>query len=268
MTRRILTISSFLLLGMLVIGAGCGTDQPPEEIQTDERPAAAAPVIKKQPRNDEPIEEALDFCEAQGHAVTFVFDPISKTNRMYCEFQKNIGCDALDYYRRRCTTNTAIAIRLPDIEHVSFCPDQEEPVCGEDGRTYINQCIANQQQVRAIHDGPCTKADIASPVSTPSESEQPSRIGTSNLESDGSADTTWLNPLINLLSKKPNARIEECTYDGQTLYYQEESCPECFGTLYSQSGAILCFPHNDLTNECPPSFSVDARSSCRVIWEN
>lgn len=259
-----------LSFAILLLGAGCGSSET--ATPTDEQtPTTTETVVQRQPVDSEPVEEALDFCENQGHAVTFVFDQTTKANRMYCAFEENVGCDVLDYYGGRCAPSTAVTIELPIVAHVSFCPNTEEPVCGEDVRTYTNQCIANAQGVRAMHDGPCTEADRAV-ATTPAPSDSESG-GTTNdtpppTGPDGTANTAWLNPLVNLLSKNADARIEKCSLGGETLYYQEEHCPDCFSTLYRESGDILCFPHNDLTDDCPAGFDRDSRTSCQTIWQN
>ncbi|KAF6265992.1 hypothetical protein COO60DRAFT_1475042, partial [Scenedesmus sp. NREL 46B-D3] len=38
------------------------------------------------------------------------------------------------------------------------CPEQSKPVCGEDGLSYYNRCLANFQKVKVSHEGYCKGA--------------------------------------------------------------------------------------------------------------
>jgi len=59
----------------------------------------------------------------------------------YCEFQGD-GCDWADAQ--------GICEARPEV-----CPDNVDPVCGCDGRTYSNLCTAQQSGVDAAYAGPC-----------------------------------------------------------------------------------------------------------------
>ena len=41
----------------------------------------------------------------------------------------------------------------------AVCPVFSDPVCGEDGRTYQNECVLAAHCVRAIHHGDCIKGE-------------------------------------------------------------------------------------------------------------
>lgn len=40
------------------------------------------------------------------------------------------------------------------------CPDTDDPVCGEDGKTYKNACFANKSDVEIEHEGPCVQQPV------------------------------------------------------------------------------------------------------------
>ncbi len=42
----------------------------------------------------------------------------------------------------------------------SDCNFREEPVCGEDGKTYYNRCITFQKNIDILHEGACTQQSI------------------------------------------------------------------------------------------------------------
>ncbi|PIT86947.1 MAG: hypothetical protein COU33_00335, partial [Candidatus Magasanikbacteria bacterium CG10_big_fil_rev_8_21_14_0_10_43_6] len=81
----------------------------------------------------------------------------------------------------------------------------------------------------------------------------------------------WLEISISLLAadnSTKQASLEQCTISGNTYYLQSERCPDCFSILYEPRGGIVCYPHNDLIGDCPPSFSYTNRNRiCTHIWE-
>lgn len=45
--------------------------------------------------------------------------------------------------------------REMEANHSGFCPQDCPQVCGCDGKTYCNECIANSHGIEVDHDGPC-----------------------------------------------------------------------------------------------------------------
>ena len=267
--RKKIAQSIYILGILLLAGAGCSSGTAKDTEQT-QPPTSTKPIVRKQPVTD-PTETALDFCESQGYNIIFTFDEVTKTNDMFCAFTANTGCEALDYYRGAClpSTSVAIGVGLEGLENIRTCDRTELPVCGEDGNTYINQCIANLQQIRIIHTGACTGEDKKTegfiPTTLPGSTDETPIVKKTAYTQES---TLWLNTLANLLIQKKGSKIEKCTFGGDVLYYQEEGCPTCFSTLYNATGSIICFPDNDLAGSCPIHFNKDVRSSCSVIWNN
>lgn len=123
----------------------------------------------------------------------------------------------------------------PDREADCICPMIHEPVCGEDGRTYGNDCMAGCANVAIAHRGECGEADG-------SETAQP--------EAPGSPETPDGPESVEAPSEHAEAGDEPRTYryhlcndttpcdDGYVCVNVREGCrpSNCSGTPWEGFG--------------------------------
>jgi hypothetical protein len=50
------------------------------------------------------------------------------------------------------------------LQQEASCPEQAQPVCGEDGLSYYNRCLAQVQGVQVSHEGYCEGAHGSRPA--------------------------------------------------------------------------------------------------------
>jgi len=284
-------------LFLVVVGTGCGDDEP----ETQEIPELTRGKVITQPTDTDIFNLALDACEESGYEGLMHFDDETKETTIYCAFTETTGCDVLAFQAGACGPGNAITLpaRAALAGNIRTCDTSENPVCGEDGNTYVNECIALLQKVSIKKEGVCgpeDKAVLVKDVETVKKQLAASGetggtsggngSGGGNSGSNGSGSSgsaggpgnglgggvspdRWVPFLVTTMAS-PNtlggARIEKCTLGSRTVYYQQDSCPECFSTLYDRGGNVLCYPHNDITNKCPGNFDKDNRSSCELLW--
>ncbi|MBT3418877.1 MAG: hypothetical protein HN726_00780 [Candidatus Magasanikbacteria bacterium] len=260
MFRRIL-FYFFLCLPLLVF-TGCG-DAPIEENITS--PPTTTP---RHVATDG--QQAFLHCLQQGYSPELRFDVQKNNTILFCVFGPTSACYADAFFQDTCTPTSTQAFDFPTDgfqEEGGECSDPSF-VCGEDGYTYANGCIAELQKVRIIHTGACI-GDTSDTVttSTPSSPNDPSTPFLSPAE-----DEEWLDTLTGFReteSDNAGAIVEECRYGQGIVYFSsQKDCPTCFSTLYNSRGETLCHPSNDFSNECPSYFSAATRSrACSTLWE-
>lgn len=281
-----------ILIGMiliLLIGAGCSDTK---NTNTPDGPVDNETVVPSTP-----IQQAYALCVSQG----YLFD-INQTDRGYeffCLFPEERRCDALAFLNEECRRDIAVKVITPSstasIDDVfdapRFCEPIAEPVCGNDGRTYSNSCIAKQQGVELAHQGTCTEGQ--EPSNPPTVPEPPitgngvAQGGTSSNNSESSSVPPqsdysapepiyteqgipdWVAVPFSLVKDNPSiasASVARCSVAGTIYYLQVENCPTCFSTLYSDNGSLMCNPSHDLNGSCPAAFANgNVPSSCQVV---
>ena len=124
----------------------------------------------------------------------------------------------------------------------SDCNLREEPVCGEDGKSYFNLCIPYQKGIRIIDDRPC--------VELPPAPEYCSRIYNPVCGTDG---ITYSNDCV--------LKKEKVSFD-----YAGVCFPDDFGPLYSLIEAVDLFEKkkNQLA-QLRPRISDDAEAELHYI---
>jgi putative hemolysin len=281
----------FTVAILLLAGLGCSSDEKkqPEETTT---------VIES---NETIVETTLDqqayvFCQQQGNTIRIAFNSAKNRHSIECVFKNGTTCTAAAFMDGTCEaslpTETYPIIaqtgEAPILGIPRFCESIATPICGVDGRTYTNACIAKQQGIAVQIEGPCIKEETdATQLNTPLEEQQsyqqqqPSSdpvvvrhptIGQGAIiPTNPSEQPGWLDISLSLLdadNSTKQATMEKCTISGQTYYLQSERCPECFSILYTYNGDITCYPNNDLTGTCPNNFSYTRRSNiCTQVWK-
>lgn len=154
MTKPFLTTT--LLLGVcLFILSGCGKQDssavPPPLVIDNETVVASSPA-----------QQAHAFCVSQG--FSFVIERSEQQGpELFCRFLDGSRCPAVDFLNETCEPDSALAMKEPTttaalgdvFQFPRFCEPVAEPVCGVNGRTYSNECIANQQGVAIQYEGTC-----------------------------------------------------------------------------------------------------------------
>ncbi len=290
--RTHLLFVALCLTALLLIGAGCGDDET-------ETPAAAQQVVVKKPANEtNPFQIAYDRCLDEGYSVRTEENEKGEAT-FYCVFPGNTGCELTSYTAGACHSGSG-AITLtsnidPLLEKLRSCTSDSPPVCGDNGKNYVNECVAAVQGIPVKHEGLCLQQEVAvapTPVATvptpsitpatPSSAANPPPASTGvtaapkptvppSLPPDTPAASAWLSLVMDLLSGEPaatpRAQIEKCVYQNTLVYYTDSGALP--GMLYSSDGSLICYPDNNLNNLCPSFFKVKNRSTnCSVIWKD
>lgn len=264
-------VLAICLLSILTIGAGCSS-----------KPQITAPtttpkvIIKKKPATPEVKSPSLDFCQNHGFEVVIRFDQKTQTSKTFCQFKDGSECVADEYMHGKCAPgkgavgpNFAKSSAVPN--EFAVCTNEFEPVCGVDGISYTNICLAQIQGIKILHKGVCINVETS--VNSPTVSDVADEpIGyvqgaqTSNLND-------WLPAVkdfvLSMPKSSPPAFIEECSISGTKYYYHSDGCIDCFVVVYDKNGETYCFPNNDIDNSCPVKFTKQNRIKyCERIWQD
>lgn len=154
MTKRILTTGLFLCMSVFLL-AGCGEEEPstppPPQVIDNETLVSSTPA-----------QRAHANCVSQGYDLVIERSEITGPE-LFCEFPDDSRCPALSFLLGDCEPETALVLgdatttaALDDVfDRPRFCEPIAEPVCGVNGRTYSNECIAEQQAVPVQYEGTC-----------------------------------------------------------------------------------------------------------------
>lgn len=263
--RTILWLSVVLMLGV-----GCSKKAQPEISTPPQQENIPQENVVIVPTKE---QQAYLVCTHAGHTIQISFNATTRTRETYCVFENKKSCLASALLDGTCTlgvteTSTRPKVALSTeglVQGPRFCEPIADPVCGEDGKTYTNECVALQQLIQVVGRGYC--ASDETPLLS-QEAEKESNLASSPAAS-GKPD--WLSIPISLLTSanvSVPARISECKVSGTIYYLQSEQCPGCLQILYNSKGDVVCYPEHDIDNTCPKAFQTvaGANTYCSQIW--
>jgi hypothetical protein len=169
-------------------------------------------------------------------------------------------------------------------------------VCGVNGHTYLNSCLAAETNVAIAHTGACTPEEVAAsiPPGAPTERQERTsptvRERVTNVFSRGtneeeevtvpppatndpevatqSSRPAWVDTVISLIEATepthPPMYIEQCTREGFTYYLEANGTGDVVSTAYTTDGTIICYPNRDFSNSCPDE--VIFRGNCARVY--
>lgn len=279
-----------LCAALIFIGAGCGdsdevvntpTDQPTDTQQEQQPTPPQSPETLQGPLSE--LQKSYIKCINDGSQPSLKFDDRANGTKLFCIVEDTIECDAIEFLNDTCPTEKDFQDANEQILVDQSCTLDINPVCGDDGYSYANRCIATLQNVTILHEGKCDPSNRPQPsddTTTDPETPDPVPLPPSN-NTPGNNDTTqppatnpngdplWLDVLTDLARQEANSQhttIESCSINGKQMYLKAGNCPTCFSILYNKKGNVSCFPDNDLRGNCPGNFSLANKASqCRII---
>ncbi len=228
-----------------------------------------------------PAQRAHALCLSTGNKpeLRHITDKLTPT--LVCVFPDGTECPGLSLLNDTCVPKTPAVEPTaeaggPISDLPRFCDPIAEPVCGSDGRTYVNKCVAEQQRVTVVQEESCPPSEtVPEPSPTLSDPSVPKIPLTGQLQATppttqpapSGSIPKWLEVPIALLEENNNAvrpYVQECSIAGQRYYFQGEDCDQCLSVLYTADGQVSCYPSHDITDQCP---SQIGGRNCTTIWQ-
>lgn len=285
---------------LLFLGTGCSNNATEPTVTSE-----PVPAVLKAPGNAVELGTAAvqtsageRACTSRGFEIISRFDELTESTRKYCRFDDASECPLDEYAIGTCGPGQGAASLtnpglLRNLVVETTCTETDPPVCGVNGHSYANRCIAVQAGISLAHEGMCTETEIdaASPRlitranSRTSAIERATQIISNNQQSTSAtppptldpavstqgATPDWLSTVIALIEAEnptsPRMHVDACIYNSRVVYYETNGTEELPSTAYDTNGAIICNPNRDFAGFCP-SFASKKSGCERVYTDN
>jgi hypothetical protein len=146
----------FFLSGALVLLSGCGQAAPQEDTTsaTPTTTPVVATIRTSTPHIATETQQYYLACIQAGHTTSFQYDPATNSHELFCEFDNGYSCPAQDFVDGTCAADSSNQI-TDETAQLADCSTLDQPVCGDDGYTYANICVAEANQVQVLSMGTC-----------------------------------------------------------------------------------------------------------------
>jgi len=279
----------FLLicLPLLTFFVGAGCNKTEEKLAT---PAEEEKPVNKQPKEPDPYTLAIDACEEAGYGISLVRNEKTTETDAFCVFENSTACEVISFKENSCTKTKGAVPFNPVAETEEgdkifrYCDTTSAPVCGKNGATYANTCIAEVQNVIVLHEGPCLsdetgatvipeerlayEAKVAKKQASAKKRTSPTASKTYSVPTDTERD--WFSTLLDIAEVEqeiyPKTFVEECKMGSLFYYFKSTGDTQPFSVLYDNEGKVVCFPNNDINEFCPKGFTITNRVGCTKVW--
>ncbi len=272
--KKLFLLTAIFLLTLLV--NGCSSSSPNQKLVTSTTEKTNGVT------NTTLTVSSTDFCKNHGYEIIIRFDKDTQGSKIFCRFPDKKECVANDFQKGICTPEKGAVYYVLKSTPVYNCQKADPPVCGTDGKNYVNHCGADLANIPISHLGSCGTIisfsenttdfidnkigplPVITSSSTPIEKSE-------NIVKITSTLPDWLKTAGDIIKSQskssPSAYIKKCNSGAGTLYYQVDSCPNCFSTLYQENGEVICYPNHDLTHNCPVNFNINnSKNDCTTVW--
>lgn len=285
----------FVCCSAFIVLLGSGCRPAVEQTTTNSQVVLKAPIAGTNlQRQGLTLSPGTQACESRGFIVVARFDTTTERTIEYCQFTDGSECRLDEFSSGICGPGQGAAVltnlNLIANPFVEFsCSETSPPVCGTNGHTYTNACIAAQSGVSIAREGRCSAEEIAASIPTAETTNTDTRtqtISTANTYISGNSNTpslsssnegteakdqqynqAWLASVIALIEGRgpttPRTYIDICRQGNNTVYLQTNGTNNLPSTLYTARGEILCNPNRDFAGRCP---GTGAPTGCSRVY--
>lgn len=278
--NKYLVLIGLLSLSLLLVG--CIHSEDEKQKDENQGKQQKQKVIKKPPeKNQMDLETMYSRCMNRDYQVVSRYDQKQDKNIRYCRFNDGTECRLEKFAKGGCgpgKNSKEISFQSTISPRNKNC-QQYKPVCGEDGRTYANECLTKKLNINIKHQGSCKQEDRKSietnqeidfikPKQDSSEQENPKVKQKKKKENQ---IPKWINMVVALVKNSPKTnpsmKIKKCNPSDNTKYLQTNGTDNTVSTLYNKQGEVICHPSRDFSDLCPNNIN-SIQNNCKVIWED